>query len=394
MKNINTPAYILKKEVLECSIDELKSSLSRFFKKNIFSYSLKTNSFPCVLETVRQAGGYAEVVSKDEYELARLIGFGKKDIVYNGPLKSKETFLEAVCAGAVVNIETHKEIEWLKDLPKGEEYKVGIRANIDLKIISPNDAKDNEDYSRFGFSYESGELKFAVDKIKQLENISIEGLHVHRTTLSRSVEVYEAIAQYIGMLVDKLSLDLSYLDIGGGFYGIMEGKPTFDEYFLAVKKGLSQYFDLNELTVIVEPGNAIVASAFDFLTSVIDVKRVRDFYAVTTDGSRNDIDPFYVKDTYFYEVLADGRAENKVPLQMVNGGTCLEYDKLFQIKDECLLSAGDMILYKSVGAYTMTLSPLFIRYFPNVYIFDNGDYSLTRPAWSASDFFDIYKGSR
>ena len=391
MRKLETPAYIVKEEILENSIISLNSALSNNFKNNIFSYSLKTNSLPYILERVKSHGGFAEVVSSDEYELARLVGFDIEKIVYNGPLKSKKTFIEAVKGGAIVNIETKREIDWLNELPKDQDYSVGIRVNIDLAYISPDDAKENEDYSRFGFSYESNELEQAITDILHYKNIKLVGLHVHRTTLSRSVNVYERVANYVSNIAKKHSLDLKYIDIGGGFYGIMEGKPTFDEYFKAIKKGLEAYFDLNLITIIVEPGNAIVASAIDFISAVIDVKKIRDFYLITTDGSRNDLDPFYKKSKYFHSLIYNDSKEYQVPLQIVGGGTCLEYDKIFEIENQNLLAVGDIIKYESVGAYTMTLSPLFIRFFPNVYLKDTNGYRLIRKKWSASDFYDIYK---
>lgn len=391
MRTLETPAYIVKEEVLENSIVSLNSALSNNFKSSIFSYSLKTNSLPYILERVKSHGGFAEVVSSDEYELARLVGFDIDKIVYNGPLKSKNTFIEAVKGGAIVNIETKREIDWLHELPKDQDYSVGIRVNIDLAYISPDDAKENEDYSRFGFSSESNELEQAITDILIYQNIKLVGLHVHRTTLSRSVNVYERVANYVSNIAKKYSLDLKYIDIGGGFYGIMEGKPTFDEYFKAIKKGLEAYFDLNLITIIVEPGNAIVASAIDFISAVIDVKKIRDFYLITTDGSRNDLDPFYKKNKYFHSFIYNDSKESQVPLQIVGGGTCLEYDKIFEIENQNLLAVGDIIKYESVGAYTMTLSPLFIRFFPNVYLKDSNGYQLIRKKWSASDFYGIYK---
>lgn len=398
MHNLETPAFIVKKETLDTSIQSLKSSLSKHFPNSILSYSLKTNSLPYILKTIKENNGYAEVVSSDEYELARLVGFNIEQIVYNGPLKSKPTFLEAIKNGAIVNIETKQEIEWLAELPKDDVFSVGIRVNIDLDILAPEDAKQNEEYSRFGFSPENDELETALQKISKYSNVKLAGLHAHRTTLSRAVKTYEEIAKYIGDLAHKHSLELEYVDIGGGFYGIMEGKPTFNDYFSAISKGLSSYFDLEHITVIVEPGNAIVASAIDFVSQVIDVKKIQDFYTITTDGSRNDLDPFYRKQNYFYSIYPDDSYSSKspsVPLQIISGGTCLEYDKIFEIKDSRLLQVGDKILYKSVGAYTMTLSPLFIRYFPNVYLLEEDkSYSLIRKKWSATDFFDIYKTTK
>lgn len=395
MHNIETPAFIVKKETLDTSIQSLKSSLSTHFPNSILSYSLKTNSLPYILKKIKENNGYAEVVSSDEYELARLVGFNIEQIVYNGPLKSKPTFLEAIKNGAIVNIETKQEIEWLAELPKDDVFSVGIRVNIDLDILAPEDAKQNEGYSRFGFSPENDELETALQKISKYSNVKLTGLHAHRTTLSRAVKTYEEIAKYIGDLAHKHSLDLEYVDIGGGFYGIMEGKPTFNDYFSAISSGLSSYFDLEHITVIVEPGNAIVASAIDFISQVVDVKKIHNFYVVTTDGSRNDLDPFYRKQNYFYSIDSNSKSLPPVPMQIISGGTCLEYDKIFELKDAALLQIGDRINYKSVGAYTMTLSPLFIRYFPNIYLQDkDGSYSLIRKRWSAADFFEIYNTTK
>ena len=152
LKSIETPAYIIRKNILKESIESFKIVLNKNFSKSILSYSLKTNSLPYVLKMIKYYNAYAEVVSHDEYELAKLIGFKIENIVYNGPLKSKETFLEALKNGAIVNIETKLEIEWLKDLPQDISYSIGIRINIDLGLISPEDAKEDEYYSRFGFA--------------------------------------------------------------------------------------------------------------------------------------------------------------------------------------------------------------------------------------------------
>ena len=62
------------------------------------------------------------MVSHDEYELAVFCGFRPDQIIYNGPMKSKETFLDAVRNGAIVNIETKRELHWLEEL-EPVEYK-------------------------------------------------------------------------------------------------------------------------------------------------------------------------------------------------------------------------------------------------------------------------------
>ena len=72
--------------------------------------------------------------------------------------------------------------------------------------------------------------------------------------------------------------------------------------------------------------------------------------------------------------------------QVVSGCTCLEYDRLFSLHQHPLLQAGDRILYKNVGAYTMCLSPLFIRYIPNVYAWNGNEYRLVREKWTVGEY--------
>lgn len=180
-------------------------------------------------------------------------------------------------------------------------------------------------------------------------------------------------------------MNLQYLDVGGGYYGIFPNKPTFQEYADAFKQVLDTYH-LDNISVIVEPGNALVASCFSFLSEVIDVKQVEnDCWFLTTDGLRNDVDPFFRKNSYMTKMLTKDTTEI-VKKQIVSGCTCLEYDRLFTIEQKPLLQVGDRILYNNVGAYTMCLTPMFIRYIPKVYLWNGKEYKLIREKWTAEEY--------
>ena len=122
LRNLKTPCFILDKTELVKSICGFQSALRNCFSESLVGYSVKTNSLPYCLNVANEQGCYAEVVSSDEYELALLCGFSKDHIVYNGPMKSRESFLEAITNGAIVNIETHRELEWLTHLSKDRKY--------------------------------------------------------------------------------------------------------------------------------------------------------------------------------------------------------------------------------------------------------------------------------
>ena len=385
MISLKTPCFILDHLELVRSIAGFRQALAMNFRHFIVGYSVKTNSLPYCLSIVQKEGCYAEVVSDHEYELAKLCGFTIDHIIYNGPMKSRTTFLEAVTEGAIVNIETHRELEWLQELPTDRQYSVGLRLNINISQVSPEDADGDNDNSRFGFSDETNEFSRALETIKGLSNVRLSGLHIHRTAHSRSIRFYKNSIRYACETIRKYNLLLDYIDVGGGYFGIFPNKPTYQEYADAFKEILSEYH-LDNLKVVVEPGNALVASCFSFLSEVIDVKQVEpDLWFVTTDGSRNDIDPFFHKTGYMTEYITDGTGEI-VKEQVISGCTCLEYDRLFTIQSKPLLKVGDCILYKNVGAYTMCLTPLFIRYLPNVYVYDGNHYELIRDKWTANEY--------
>lgn len=383
-QDLQTPCFILDKDELERSVKGYQDALKSNFKESIVGYSVKTNSVPACMKLAGEMGAYAEVVSHDEYELARLCGFEKNRIVYNGPMKSKETFLDAVEHGAIVNIETKRELEWLKELPSDGTYKVGLRLNINISHVSPEDADGDNDNSRFGFSDETSEFADAIEYIGGLPNVTLAGLHIHRTAHSRSIRFYKQSIEFACKTIEKYGLKLDYLDVGGGYFGIFPNKPTYQEYSDAFCDVLTSH-GLQNLCVIVEPGNALVASCFAFLSEVIDVKHVeKELWFATTDGSRNDLDPFFKKSGYLSEVHY-AQETPVVKEQIVSGCTCLEYDRMFTLSDKPLLSVGDRIYYRNVGAYTMCLSPMFIRYIPNIYLKKDDEYTLVREKWTAEE---------
>jgi len=302
-ESLLTPCFVFDADEMRKSVDGFRKALEKNFSKSVVGYSVKTNSLPYCISKARKFGAYAEVVSHDEYELALLCGFPTDKIIYNGPMKSEETFVEAIEGGAIVNIETKRELQWLKLLNPSKMHKVGLRLSINLSKVSPEDADGDNDDSRFGFSDATSEFSDALNAIASLPNVQLAGLHIHRTVHSRSVRFYERSVAYACSVIKKYGLALDYLDIGGGFFGIFPGKPTFQQYSDAIY-GVLQSNGLEDLCLIVEPGNALVASSCTFVSEVIDVKQSEsEVWYVTTNGSRNDIDPFFRKTEYLDEEI-------------------------------------------------------------------------------------------
>ncbi len=142
--------------------------------------------------------------------------------------------MDAVKNHAVVNIDAEYEIDWLDELFRQTEanysYEVGIRVNFDLETYCPGQTQCGVDGERFGFCYENGELKRAIERIES-KGVRISGLHLHKSSKTRMPDIYRAIATVAVEISSAYNLQLSYVDIGGGFFGGLETKPQFSEYF-------------------------------------------------------------------------------------------------------------------------------------------------------------------
>lgn len=387
--SLETPYFLIDKEALDNSVTDLTQALNQHWDNYIIGYSFKTNSLLWVLDYVRKHGFYAEVVSDDEYDLALATDFENGKIIYNGPPKSKKTFLEAIRNGNQVNIDSQREIEWLTELENNDSrnYEVGIRVNFDLEVYCPGSTVGGLEGGRFGFSFENGELGKAIDKIKQLKNTELVGLHLHFSTNTRSIEVYQMIARVACEVKRLYHLKLKYVNVGGGFFGGLEGKPQFKDYFKVIAEELEKEFDKNKTTLVVEPGASLIAAPIQFVTSVIDVKQTIRNRFVVTDGSRTNIDPRFRKESYFHRIAFGSQFHREVlAKQVVAGFTCMEDDRLFTLENHPELAVNDRVIYEKVGAYTMSLSPLFIKYFPAVYVKDDECVHKVRERWGVDEY--------
>lgn len=392
MKQLQTPFFRIKEKELLYDIALLKESLEKNWGNYIAGYSVKTNSLPWLLTYLKEQGFYAEVVSGMEYDLAARLGFSGKQIIYNGPIKDKKIFQTVLLAGGYLNLDSNYELEWMEELSAlypNRHFKIGLRVNCDLAALCPQETLAAEEGGRFGYCYENGVLKSAIDRLSSLPNVWVAGLHLHSSTQSRTVQVFGALAKMAVRIAKEYDLSLDYVDMGGGYFGGREDKPDYRDYFQEICRELSVHFDPQKTLLIVEPGVSLISRASTFETSVIDIKEIRGRKFVVTDGSRTNLNPLVTRHIYPHhiEYASDSSARSVAATQWVCGATCMEYDRLFEITDGPALIPGDKIIYDTAGGYTMCLNPLFINYFPAVYV-EREDASVftAREAWTNDEF--------
>lgn len=384
-----TPAFVVDEAGLERQLALFANAMREVWPTGIVAYSVKTNPLPWIVAWMAQHGAWAEVVSDDEYALALALGHRPEAIVFNGPVKSRGMLVRALDGDGIVNLDSRREVRWAAELaglrPPGS-VKVGIRLNWDVyKDCIPGDIDSGAEGMRFGFHVANGDAREVIEQLRAA-GVVINGLHLHATSVSRSLRGYESAARVAVETIREYQLDLSFVDVGGGFFGGHHPDfPTPTKYLTCIRDILADVVDPAQTRLVIEPGAALVAEPIDFHTSVIDVKPVHDHLVVVTDGSRTNIDPFLQKTSYVHELVSP--SEPTPTPQIVSGFTCLDYDRIMTVRGAPRLAEGDGVIYRRVGSYTMALNPLFINFYPRVYLRRrDGSLELIRQSWTTAEF--------
>lgn len=393
LNDVTTPFFLFDTRKLVEELSNLHKASNKYWPNTITAYSVKTNSLPYLASFLRGKGIYAEVVSQDEFEMVSLCGYTYDKVVCNGPVKSEEFVRHLMNHHAIINLDSHRElsyaIRYAEENPQNS-YKIGLRVNVDIEKYFPTESKAGEQGSRFGFCIDNEELGNAIQLIEDCPNLTINGLHLHVSTNTRRVDIYKYIAHLFCTIVSQYRLtEISYFDIGGGFYGGIPDKPHWSDYLSSISSELfSGGFSSHNLSLILEPGVSLLAGAFSYYTSVIDVKDTNRNRFVVTDGSRIHIDPLFHKTSYYYKhIMQQDTIVNKYHRQILVGFTCLEYDNIMTLENCDEVMVNDVFCFEKIGAYTLSLSPLFISFFPAVYVQEaDGSMRCVREKWTAKEF--------
>ncbi|MCD6175595.1 MAG: diaminopimelate decarboxylase, partial [Planctomycetes bacterium] len=111
----SSPFYLVDRHRFEQNFDELTAAFSSRWSPFVLAYSYKTNYLPYLCGVVREKGGWAEVVSRTEYDLAIKVGQDPKKIIFNGPVKTADDIELALDNGSCINVGSEAELEKVTD---------------------------------------------------------------------------------------------------------------------------------------------------------------------------------------------------------------------------------------------------------------------------------------
>lgn len=387
--------YLLDLDAFEANYGEFLSAFRARYARSQIAYSYKTNYIPRLGRCVDELGGYAEVVSDMEYELALRSGVAPERIVLNGPYKDAGLLRKALQGGAIVNLDGPYEVALVEALAASlpdRQLEVGLRCNLDL---------GQERVSRFGFDAEGDDLRAAFGRLNRLDNCRVAGLHCHYTTPRRELEAYDLRTRKMLALCAELypGAPPRYLDLGGGYFGKVDEAlrrqfdvymPTYDEYAETVGTLVARAYPGEAgPELILEPGIALAGNVMSFVARVIDLKTVRGRKMALVSGSVHNVQPTLHQKNPSTRVYHRPDGDSRLAGADLVGYTCLEYDCIYYgYPGE--VGAGDYVVFDQVGAYVIVFKPPFIRGAPAILGHRADQVELVRRAERSGDLFATY----
>lgn len=351
--------YMLDSKQFISNFLELKCAFSSIYSKFNIAYSYKTNYTPKLCKIINELGGYAEVVSEMELQIALKIGVMPNKIIWNGPIKNYDYIKKFLISGGIVNIDSLEEaIEIKKIASKTTKIlNVGIRCNFDV---------GDEVISRFGLDVNGEDFNNVLNIINRNSNIKLNNLQCHFA--KRQLDYWPNRAKGMIEIIEKIGIIPERIDLGGGLFGKMEDSlekqfrytiPEYIDYAKAVATIFDDYFKDKKIKpeLIIEPGSALVGDCMKFVGTVKTIKHIRGKYFATILGSQKNISMTGVNPPISVVYTGDNqKCFNNLDLV---GYTCIENDVLYKNYNG-KLAVNDTIIFSNCGSYSLVMKPPFI----------------------------------
>ncbi len=368
VEQFGSPLYVVSENSLKKKYRDMHRAFSLRYPKVQISYSYKTNYLNAICATLQKEGAWAETVSGFEYQIAKSLKVPGKQIILNGPYKTKEELELAVNDGAMINIDSYDEMYILEEIAREKKKKLEIGVRVNMELNYPP-------WDRFGFNVESGQAFDAIKRIMSSDLLEVVGLHCHAGTYIDNVETYRLMAEklvdFYRKINKELSIKLKYWDIGGGYAATntlhtayLPGSqtcPTFDQYAEVIGPTLLRgpFTPDQAPLLLLEPGRSIVEETMHLISSVHAAKRLANgTKAYVIDAGVNLL---FSSFWYKYDVVPAQEGGAAMEDSSIFGPLCMQIDCIRTSVSLPQLRSGDLLVIKNIGAYNFSQSMQFIQ---------------------------------
>ncbi|XP_045109022.1 probable diaminopimelate decarboxylase, chloroplastic isoform X2 [Portunus trituberculatus] len=291
---------------VRCYLDALKSMGAA----GVLAYSMKANGNPRVAAALLEAGVQrATCVSGNEMKAAIRAGFPLNKLILNGNGKRKWEVEEAVRGGSLLNVDSIFDACRVVEVATD----VGLQAKLLLRLNPAIDALTHPYLSTAmadcKFGIEESQVKQVLGVLWSARNsVKVEGVHVHLGSAITDLSVYGNVMQSVSRVLYQIRQfgwhDAAVVNLGGGL-GVFPAPHQLprDHPLALIDTGTSMDptptpADLMKVvlpllpegvTLILEPGRSLVASAGVLMTEILGVKTNGGKVFVVTDAAMTEV---------------------------------------------------------------------------------------------------------
>ncbi|APG48384.1 diaminopimelate decarboxylase [Phaeobacter porticola] len=328
---------------------------------HLVCYAMKAASNQAILKTLAQAGAGMDVVSQGEYLRAKAAGVPGDKIVFSGVGKTQDEIRIALSGGIrQFNVESEPEM----DVINAVAVELGLVAPITVRVNPDVDAKTHakiatgKSENKFGIPIARARDVYA--RAASLPGLKVIGIDVHIGSQLTELEPFELAYSKVAELTEQLRADghdIHRLDLGGGL-GIPYTRSN-DTPPLPVEYGAMVQRTLGHLgcEIEIEPGRLIAGNAGIMVSKVIYVKSGEDRDFLIIDGAMNDLIRPAMYEAYhdIVPVVEPQAGQEQRPYDIV-GPVCESGDTFARHRDMPSLESGDLVAFRSAGAYGAVMS--------------------------------------
>jgi len=354
-KEYGTPVYIYSRATIERHWHAFNDAAGNY--PHMVCYAVKANSNLAVLNVMARLGSGFDIVSKGE--LARVLAAGgdASKVVFSGVAKKSDEIAYALKQGIYCfNVESEAELARINQVAASLNMTapVSLRVNPDVDAGTHPYISTGLKENKFGIAIDDASKIY--QQAAAMEHIAVKGIDCHiGSQLTELTPFLDALDRVL-VMVDELAkqgIKLSHLDIGGGLgVNYCDEKPPLPaEYAKAVVEKLAG----RDLTLIFEPGRAIMANAGILVTEVEYLKTNQDRHFAIVDAAMNDLLRPSLYQAWQNIIPVESNPQVSAKMYDIVGPVCETGD--FLGKDRQLsIQAGDLLAVRSSGAYGFTMS--------------------------------------
>jgi diaminopimelate decarboxylase len=337
-----TPAYVYAEDDMRARARTFVEAFRARTERFEVIYASK--AFPCTAayRLFAEEGLSADVASGGELHLALAAGMDPQRLYMHGNNKSPAELDYAIESGiGHIVVDSFDEIERLRD----RSQRVLLRVTPGIEPSTHSYIQTGQVDSKFGFPM--ADVPRAV-KACAAAGLELRGLHAHIGSQILDVDVFEKLGELLAAMGE-----FPLLNLGGGLgiaYTAEDTPPSIEEYVDALLRHAP-----DGVTVLCEPGRALVGNAGVTVYTVGTVKRIPDVRTyVSVDGGMSDnLRPMLYGARYEAEI-ADRFGGTEICT--IAGMHCESGDVL--VRDVALNDprVGDILVIPATGAYAFAMA--------------------------------------